>query len=75
MSMFQRLGNQPQQAQPQDPRSAAMELMKRQGIDVPQGMENDPSALLQHVLQSGKVPQGRLGMAQQMMQRMFGGRR
>lgn len=75
MSMFQRLGNQPQQAQPQDPRSAAMELMKRQGIDVPQGMENDPSALLQHVLQSGKIPQGRLNMAQQMMQRMFGGRR
>ncbi len=77
MSMFQRLGNQPQQPpqQSQDPRSAAMELMKRQGIDVPQGMENDPSALLQHVLQSGKVPQGRLNMAQQMMQRMFGGRR
>lgn len=73
MSMFQRLGNQPQQTpqQSQDPRSAAMELMKRQGIDVPQGMENDPSALLQHVLQSGKVPQGRLNMAQQMMQRMF----
>ena len=73
MSMFERLGNQPQQAQSQDPRSAAMELMKRQGIDVPQGMENDPSALLQHVLQSGKVPQAqnRLSMAQQMMQRMF----
>lgn len=71
MSMFQRLGNQQPQQQSQDPRAAAMELMKRQGIDVPQGMENDPSALLQHVLQSGKVPQGRLGMAQQMMQRMF----
>ena len=79
MSMFQRLGNQPQQPQQQsqDPRSAAMELMRKQGIDVPQGMENDPSALLQHVLQSGKVPQvqNRLSMAQQMMQRMFGGRR
>lgn len=75
MSMFQRLGNQPQQAQDQwqqqNPREAAIELMRKQGIDVPQGMENDPSALLQHVLQSGKVPQGRLGMAQQMMQRMF----
>lgn len=70
MSMFQRLGNQAQQ-QAQSPRSAAIDLMKRQGIDVPQGMENDPNALLQHVLQSGKVPQGRLGMAQQMMQRMF----
>ena len=73
MSMFQRLGNQAQQPQQQSqgPRSAAMELMKKQGIDVPQGMENDPNALIQHVLQSGKVPQGRLNMAQQMMQRMF----
>ena len=64
-------GGQPEQ---QDPRSAAMELMHKQGIDVPQGMENDPRALLQHVLQSGKVPQGRLGMAQQIMQRLFHGR-
>lgn len=78
MSMFQRLGNQaqqPQQQQSQDPRSAAMELMKRQGIDVPQGMENDPQAIIQHLMQSGRVPQNRLSMAQQMMQRMFGGRR
>jgi hypothetical protein len=62
------------QPEQQDPRSAAMELMHKQGIDVPQGMENDPRALLQHVLQSGKVPQGRLGMAQQIMQRLFHGR-
>jgi hypothetical protein len=48
-----------------------MNRMKEMGLSVPQGMENDPNAILQHVLQSGKVPQGRLGMAQQMMQRMF----
>lgn len=74
MSMFQRLGNQPQQQaqqQAQDPRSAAMELMRKQGIDVPQGMENDPQAIIQHLMQSGRVPQNRLSMAQQMMQRMF----
>lgn len=64
-------GGQPQQ---QDPRTSALDLMAQQGIDVPQGMENDPRALLQHVLQSGKVPQGRLGMAQQIMQRLFRGR-
>lgn len=58
----------------QDPRASALDLMAQQGIDVPQGMENDPRALLQHVLQSGKVPQGRLGMAQQIMQRLFHGR-
>lgn len=59
------------QVPPQNPRDAVMNRMKEIGLSVPQGMENDPSALLQHVLQSGKVPQGRLGMAQQMMQRMF----
>ena len=55
----------------QDPRSAAMNRMKEMGINVPEGMENNPQALLQHVLSSGKVPQNRLGMAQQIMQRMF----
>lgn len=55
----------------QNPRDAVMNRMKEMGLSVPQGMENDPNAILQHVLQSGKVPQGRLGMAQQIMQRMF----
>ena len=55
----------------QDPKAAAMSRMKEMGIDVPEGMENNPQALLQHVLSSGKVPQNRLSMAQQMMQRMF----
>jgi hypothetical protein len=45
--------------------------MKEMGIDVPEGMENNPQALIQHVMQSGKVPQNRLGMAQQIMGRMF----
>ena len=55
----------------QDPKAAAMSRMKEMGIDGPEGMENNPQALLQHVLSSGKVPQNRLSMAQQMMQRMF----
>jgi hypothetical protein len=55
----------------QDPKSAAMNRMKEMGINIPEGMENNPQALLQHVMQSGKVPQNRLGMAQQLMQRMF----
>lgn len=57
----------PQQQVPQqNPREAVMNRMKEMGLSVPQGMENDPNAILQHVLQSGKVPQGR-----QIMQRMF----
>ena len=55
----------------QDPKAAAMSRMKEMGISVPEGMENNPQALLQHVLSSGKVPQNRLSMAQQIMQRMF----
>lgn len=56
----------------QNPKEQALSLMKRQGVSIPQGMENDPRALLQHVMQSGAVPQNRLGMAQQVMQKMFG---
>lgn len=55
----------------QNPRDAAMSLMKQQGIQIPQGIENNPSAILNHLMQSGQIPQGRLNMAQQIMQRMF----
>lgn len=58
----------------QDPKTAAMSRMKEMGINVPEGMENNPQALLQHVMQSGKVPNNRLSLAQQVMQRMFGRR-
>ena len=58
----------------QNPKEQALSLLKRQGVSIPQGMENDPQALLQHVMQSGVVPQNRLNMAQQIMQRMFGRR-
>lgn len=68
-SMFQRLGKQTQQSQ--NPRDEALRLLQQQGISVPEGMENNPQALLQHVMQSGRVPQNRLSMAQQILQRMF----
>lgn len=69
--MFQRLGNGNVQQQ-QDLRTAAMERMKQMRIDVPKGMENDPNALIQRVMQSGKVPQNRLSVAQQMLMNRFG---
>ena len=59
------------QNQPQNPKEQALNLLKQQGITVPQGMENNPQAIIQHLMQSGRVPQNRLNMAQQMMQRMF----
>ena len=57
--------------QPQNPKEQALNLLKQQGITVPQGMENNPQAIIQHLMQSGRVPQNRLNMAQQIMQRMF----
>lgn len=70
--LFSAIGakNAPVQQQ-QNPREAAMALMKQHGIQIPQGMENNPSAILNHLMQSGQIPQNRLQMAQQMMQRMF----
>lgn len=53
------------------PREQALDLMRQQGIAIPDGMADNPQALIQYVMQSGRVPQGRLGMARQIMQRMF----
>jgi len=69
--LFESFGKDNNVSANQDPKAAAMSRMKEMGISVPEGMENNPQALLQHVLSSGKVPQNRLGMAQQMMQRLF----
>jgi len=70
--LFQSFGTSANNAQvQQNPRDAAMSLMKQQGIQIPAGMENNPNAIIQHLMQSGRIPQGRLNMAQQIMQRMF----
>lgn len=58
----------------QNPKDQALSLLKRQGVSIPQGMENNPQAILQHLMQTGQVQQNRVGMAQQLMQRMFGRR-
>jgi len=55
-------------SQPQNPKEQALNLLKQQGITVPHGMENNPQAIIQHLMQSGRVPQGRV---QQIMSRMF----
>lgn len=69
--LFKSFGKDNNVSANQDPKAAAMSRMKEMGISVPEGMENNPQALLQHVLSSGKVHQNRLSMAQQMMQRLF----
>ena len=65
--LYQTLGTQPQQ----NPREQALSLLKQQGFSIPTGMENNPQGILQMVMQSGRIPQNRLGMAQQMLSRLF----
>ena len=71
--VFQSIGGQvvAKNANTTNPREQAMNLLQQRGIRIPQGMENNPQAIIQHLMQSGQVPQGRLNMAQQIMQRMF----
>jgi RIO-like serine/threonine protein kinase len=69
--LFQSFGSQKTAPAQQNPREQAMALMKQQGINVPENIANNPNAIIQHLVQSGAVPQQRLNMAQQIMQRMF----
>ena len=66
--LFKSFGKDNNVSANQDPKAAAMSRMKEMGISVPEGMENNPQAIIQHLMQSGRVPQGRV---QQIMQRMF----
>ncbi len=68
--LYSAIGTQAAPAR-QNPREQALNLLKQRGIQIPDGMANNPSAIIQHLVQSGAVPQGRLNMAQQIMQRMF----
>lgn len=55
----------------QTPKEQALSLLRQQGIAIPDGMADNPNALIQYVMQTGRYPQSRLTMAQQMLQRMF----
>lgn len=64
--IFKAMGNQPQ-----NPREQAMSLLKQRGIQIPDEIAGNPGAIIQHLVQSGAVPQGRLGVAQQMLSKLF----
>ena len=55
----------------QNPREQAMNLLRQRGIQIPENMANNPNAIIQHLMQSGQIPQGRLNMAQQMLSKLF----
>lgn len=70
--LYQSFGSQPVQAAPQqNPREQAMNLLRQRGIQIPDGISSNPQAIIQHLMQSGQIPQGRLNMAQQMLSKLF----
>lgn len=83
MSLFDSLGsgNQPQEQPQQMNAQKAMAQLRSDpsgvlghlGLNIPAGM-TDPQQMVQHLMQSGQVPQGRIAQAMQMMGQMMGRR-
>ena len=70
MSIFESMGNK--QINPQQMlnslRNNPAALLKQRGYTIPDGMTN-PQQIIQHLVNSGQVPQGRYQQALQMMMR------
>ncbi len=71
--LYEKIG-QASPNQPTNPKDAALNLLKQQGFQVSADCENDPNALLRMVLQSGKMYQNRLPMAQNLLANFMGRR-
>lgn len=50
-------------------KSDPVSVLRSRGLNIPDGM-NNPNQIIQHLLQSGQVPQSRYQQAMQMMQGM-----
>ena len=75
MSLFDNLGGaQPQQMNPmqmvQQLKQNPAQMLNQAHLNVPQNMMNDPQQIVNHLVQSGQIPQQRLQAAMQMAQRM-----
>lgn len=80
MSLFEQLGGKPQQVSPQQAlgelKAHPMQALKGAGYTIPEGM-TDPQQMINHLVNSGQIPNQRLQMAQRIMSnpilgRMFG---
>lgn len=73
MSLFDQLGggSSPQQMNPmqmmQKIKSDPAGVLRQRGLNIPGGL-NDPQQIVNHLIQSGQIPQNRLTWAMQMMQ-------
>ena len=50
-------------------KSDPVSVLRSRGLNIPDGM-NNPNQIIQHLLQSGQIPQTRYQQAMQMMQGM-----
>lgn len=80
MGLFDQLGQQAPAQGAQRPQMNPMQMvqqlrqnpsavLKQAGMSIPAGM-SDPQQIINHLLQSGQIPQGRYQAAMQMMSRM-----
>lgn len=49
-------------------RQNPMQMLMQRGMNVPQGIANDPQAILNHLLQTGQINQQQVNQAYQMAQ-------
>ena len=73
MSLFDSLSSQPQQPMTPMQRLQLLKqnpsgMLQQAGFNVPQGM-NNPQQIIQHLIQSGQVPQNRYTQVLQMLGR------
>ena len=68
-SLFDTLGNKGPMQMVQQIKQNPMAFLSKAGLNVPQGM-NDPNAIIQHLVQSGQVPQERYNQVMRMVSQM-----
>jgi hypothetical protein len=70
MGLFDQLGQQQNPMQMlQQIRQDPVSVLRQAGLNIPANL-HDPQQIVQHLMQSGQVPQGRYQQALQMMSRM-----
>ena len=73
MSIYDQLGNKPTVMNPMQMLSQIKQnpaaVLKQAGLNIPQGM-NNPQQIIQHLLQTGQVGNGRYQQALQMISQM-----
>ncbi len=47
-----------------------MQFLAQRRLNIPQNIQNDPNAIIQHLMNTGQISQERYNMASQMVNRM-----